>query len=73
MYAWHMSQVLDYPVWMCYVPRKLACGDGDANGGYIGSTIGGLAVTFVGQSLLKHLLTQGDSMVMARFATADEM
>ncbi|KAJ2315871.1 Oligosaccharide translocation protein rft1 [Coemansia sp. RSA 2704] len=73
MYAWHMSQVLDYPIWMCYVPRKLACGDGDANGGYIGSTIGGLAVTFVGQSLLKHLLTQGDSMVMARFATADEM
>ncbi|KAJ1739292.1 Oligosaccharide translocation protein rft1 [Coemansia sp. RSA 1821] len=66
-YAWHMSNELDYSVWQCYIPHKR---DTD---GYISNAIGSLAVTFVGQSLVKHLLTQGDSMVMARFATADEM
>ncbi|KAJ2450117.1 Oligosaccharide translocation protein rft1 [Coemansia sp. RSA 2336] len=66
-YAWCMSKELGYSVWLCYIPHKQEAD------GYIGKAIGSLAVTFVGQSLVKHLLTQGDSMVMARFATADEM
>ncbi|KAJ2822737.1 Oligosaccharide translocation protein rft1, partial [Coemansia erecta] len=72
-FAWYMAGELDYPIWMCYVPRKIAEAGTRSEGSYIGHTIGSLAVTFVGQSLLKHFLTQGDSMVMARFATADEM
>ncbi|KAJ2802321.1 Oligosaccharide translocation protein rft1 [Coemansia helicoidea] len=69
-FAWFMSRELCYPVRMCYVPRAVPRDraqprDGDA--------IGGLAATFVGQSLLKHLLTQGDSIVLTRFAAADEM
>ncbi|KAJ2849606.1 Oligosaccharide translocation protein rft1 [Coemansia brasiliensis] len=66
-YAWYMSQELGYSIWLCYIPHKE---NGD---GYISNAIGSLAATFVGQSLIKHLLTQGDSMVMARFATAEEM
>ncbi|KAJ2777605.1 Oligosaccharide translocation protein rft1 [Coemansia javaensis] len=62
-FAWHMSRELDYPLWTCYVPRPASRG----------AATGGLAAAFVGQSLLKHVLTQGDSMAMARFATADEM
>ncbi|KAJ2158031.1 Oligosaccharide translocation protein rft1 [Coemansia sp. RSA 552] len=67
-YICYMSGQLAYPVWMCYVPRK-AASDGNPEPGGIGS----IAATFIGQSLLKHFLTQGDSMVMARFATSDEM
>ncbi|KAJ1735492.1 Oligosaccharide translocation protein rft1 [Coemansia biformis] len=69
-FAWHMARELDYPVWMCYVPRA---GPRPRDGTQRSGAIGGLAAVLVGQSLLKHFLTQGDSMVMARFATADEM
>ncbi|KAJ2807746.1 Oligosaccharide translocation protein rft1 [Coemansia guatemalensis] len=72
-FAIYMSHELTYPVWRCYVPIPVALGHGIPTQSYIDRTLGGLAATFVGQSLLKFFLTQGDNMVMARFATADEM
>ncbi|KAJ2450533.1 Oligosaccharide translocation protein rft1 [Coemansia sp. RSA 2424] len=72
-YLRSMSCELEYPVWACYIPRKVALGSEGRQKSYIGPAVRGLAVTFVGQSLLKHLLTQGDNMVMARFATPAEM
>ncbi|KAI8318740.1 hypothetical protein GQ54DRAFT_299935 [Martensiomyces pterosporus] len=74
-YAWRMSQELEYPVQLCYTPRPVALAeDSSAEGqGYIGGAIGSLAMTFVGQSLLKHFLTQGDNIVMSNFATPSDM
>ncbi|KAJ2058865.1 Oligosaccharide translocation protein rft1 [Coemansia sp. S146] len=72
-YLWSMSCELEYSVWNCYLPRKVALDSEGRQLAYIGPAVKGLAVTFVGQSLLKHLLTQGDNMVMARFATPAEM
>ncbi|KAJ2489091.1 Oligosaccharide translocation protein rft1 [Coemansia sp. RSA 2050] len=72
-YLWSMSSELEYSVWSCYLPHKVALGSEEKQASYIGPAVKGLAVTLVGQSLLKHLLTQGDNMVMARFATPAEM
>ncbi|KAJ2433018.1 Oligosaccharide translocation protein rft1 [Coemansia sp. RSA 2522] len=69
----YMASELDYPIWMCYMPRKIVRSDAGLENSYIGRSLGSLAATFVGQSLIKHFLTQGDSMVMAKFATTDEM
>ncbi|KAJ2610519.1 Oligosaccharide translocation protein rft1 [Coemansia sp. RSA 1365] len=72
-FAIYMSRELTYPIWRCYVPIPVAQDHGDQARNYINRTLGGLAATFVGQSLLKFFLTQGDNMVMASYATADEM
>ncbi|KAJ1959978.1 Oligosaccharide translocation protein rft1 [Dipsacomyces acuminosporus] len=74
-YTWCMSQELKWSIWSCYTPHPVALNDatGTPQSSYIGSAIGGLAVTFIGQSLLKHLLTQGDNMVMSKFAKESEM
>ncbi|KAJ2036572.1 Oligosaccharide translocation protein rft1 [Coemansia sp. RSA 376] len=72
-YLWSMSYELEYSVWNCYLPRRVALDSEERHVAFIGPTVKGLAMTFVGQSLLKHLLTQGDNMVMARFATPAEM
>ncbi|KAJ2745552.1 Oligosaccharide translocation protein rft1 [Coemansia sp. BCRC 34301] len=72
-YMQSMSCELEYSVWACYLPRQIALDSERRHMSYIGPVVKSLAVTFVGQSLLKHLLTQGDNMVMARFATAAEM
>ncbi|KAJ2077459.1 Oligosaccharide translocation protein rft1 [Coemansia sp. RSA 988] len=72
-FAMYMSHELTYPVWRCYVPTLVALDRGNHAQSYIDPALGGLAATFVGQSLLKFFLTQGDNMVMAKFATADEM
>ncbi|KAJ2910113.1 Oligosaccharide translocation protein rft1, partial [Coemansia aciculifera] len=68
-----MSFELEYSVWACYLPRKVALDSEGRQMAYVGPAVKDLAVTFVGQSLLKHLLTQGDNMVMAQFATPAEM
>ncbi|KAJ1939453.1 Oligosaccharide translocation protein rft1, partial [Linderina macrospora] len=63
-YAWYMSHELEYPVWHCYVPRQIA-----SSGHFVMPETRKLAVTFVGQSLLKHCLTQGDNMLMVKYAS----
>ncbi|KAJ2415338.1 Oligosaccharide translocation protein rft1 [Coemansia sp. RSA 2530] len=72
-YLWTMSCELEYSVWSCYLPRRVALDLEGKQVSYIGPAVKGLAVTLVGQSLLKHFLTQGDNMVMAKFATPAEM
>ncbi|KAJ2686559.1 Oligosaccharide translocation protein rft1, partial [Coemansia spiralis] len=69
-FVWHMSREIRYPVWMCYIPRTAPAREAPPRHG---SAIGGLAAAFVGQSLFKHLLTQGDGIVLSQFAAADEM
>ncbi|KAJ1934538.1 Oligosaccharide translocation protein rft1, partial [Linderina pennispora] len=62
-YAWYMSCELEYPVWHCYVPRKSSAGY------FVMPETRSMAVTFAGQSLLKHFLTQGDNMILAMHAS----
>lgn len=70
-YMWAMSDELDFPIWHCYIPRP--ANQSDSGAGYLSKHTRKMAATFVGQSLLKHFLTQGDNMVMARFASPKEM
>ncbi|KAJ2781870.1 Oligosaccharide translocation protein rft1 [Coemansia interrupta] len=69
-YAWLMRVQLGYPLLSCYKPRRVLVGSTSV---YIDQNTRSLAVAFVGQSLVKHILTQGDSMVMTRFADDREM
>ncbi|KAJ1812397.1 Oligosaccharide translocation protein rft1, partial [Coemansia sp. RSA 2599] len=69
-YAWFMKPILGYPVFRCYVPRRVSF---DSGFWYIGRQMRSLIAVFMGQSLLKHVLTQGDSMVMSRLARDSDM
>ncbi|KAI9506758.1 Rft protein-domain-containing protein [Coemansia spiralis] len=72
-FSWYMSTELSFPVWSCYVPRPIYAHTSKMSKAYIDGSTRRLAATFVGQSLLKHFLTQGDNMIMARYASDDVM
>ncbi|KAJ2237538.1 Oligosaccharide translocation protein rft1 [Coemansia sp. RSA 485] len=69
-YSWSMKAVLGYPVAWCYMPKRVSLDDGF---GFVGCKMRSLIAVFMGQSLLKHVLTQGDSMVMSRIARDSDM
>ncbi|KAI7834678.1 Rft protein-domain-containing protein [Kickxella alabastrina] len=70
-YSWMMAPRLGYALHRCYLPRRVPI-DGQPPQ-LVGRRTGEIIGVFVGQSLLKHVLTQGDSMAMARFATNEDM
>ncbi|KAJ2871962.1 Oligosaccharide translocation protein rft1, partial [Coemansia asiatica] len=69
-YAWLMKPILGYPVFRCYKPKRVSFDDGFW---YIGRKMRSLIAVFMGQSFLKHVLTQGDSMAMSRLARDSDM
>ncbi|KAJ2726587.1 Oligosaccharide translocation protein rft1 [Coemansia sp. Benny D115] len=71
-YAWQMQSLLGFTLRQCYIPRKVTVDD-QQESVLVGRHMQSLVAVFVGQSLLKHVLTQGDSMVMAKYAKPDEM
>ncbi|KAJ3054217.1 Oligosaccharide translocation protein rft1 [Rhizophlyctis rosea] len=57
------------PLWNLFMPRKIADDKGHF---YLDPYLASIAWTFTGQSALKHVLTEGDKMLLGAFQMSEE-
>ncbi|KAJ3045717.1 Oligosaccharide translocation protein rft1 [Rhizophlyctis rosea] len=57
------------PFWKLFMPRKIV---GDKQKFHLDPQITSIAWTFTGQSALKHILTEGDKMILNAFGMSEE-